>query len=165
MARLVDASRLDDAAASYPPYNIEKTGEDAYRLTMAVAGFSQKELDVTVHENSLIVSGKAGMDWQPGKRDLAQVNLSLLGKQLLPQGEVDPMLLVNLGFRHRLSQRLYGFVTAQDALHTYKRRSRLDTTTLIERSVDSGKTQAAFIGISYNLGGKSARDPAFDYSG
>lgn len=53
------ANRMDDAATSYPPYNIEKRGEDAYRITMAVAGFSQDELDVTVKENSLIVTGRA----------------------------------------------------------------------------------------------------------
>jgi molecular chaperone IbpA len=53
------ANRVDDAATSYPPYNIEKRGEDAYRITMAVAGFSEGELDVTVKENSLIVTGKA----------------------------------------------------------------------------------------------------------
>lgn len=53
------ANRVDEAAASYPPYNIEKRGEDAYRITMAVAGFSEAELDVTVKENSLIVTGKA----------------------------------------------------------------------------------------------------------
>ena len=58
-ARLVDAaSRVDGTAVSYPPYNIENTGEDAYRLTMAVAGFGEAELDVTVHEGTLIVSGK-----------------------------------------------------------------------------------------------------------
>jgi hypothetical protein len=104
------------------------------------------------------------MDWQPNKRDLAQFNLSLSGKQLLPQGVVDPMLLVNLGYRHRLTQRLFGFITAQDALHTYKRHSRLTTPTLIERSFDSAKTQAAFIGLSYDFSGKSARDPVLDYS-
>lgn len=60
LARLVDsATRVDSAAASYPPYNIEKTGEDSYRLTMAVAGFSQNELDITAHENTLFVTGKA----------------------------------------------------------------------------------------------------------
>ena len=60
LARLVDsATRVDNTAMSYPPYNIEKTGDDAYRLTMAVAGFSQDELDITVHEGTLIVSGKA----------------------------------------------------------------------------------------------------------
>jgi molecular chaperone IbpA len=60
LTRLVDAApRVDSAAVAYPPYNIEKTGEDAYRLTMAVAGFSPAELDVTVQENTLLVTGKA----------------------------------------------------------------------------------------------------------
>jgi molecular chaperone IbpA len=59
--RLLDAaSRGDGASLGYPPFNIEKTGEDAYRLTMAVAGFSPStEVDVTVHENTLLVTGKA----------------------------------------------------------------------------------------------------------
>ena len=52
------ANRIDDAAAAYPPYNIEKHGEDTYRITMAVAGFRPDELDVTVKENSLIITGK-----------------------------------------------------------------------------------------------------------
>src|SRR5258705_12038662 len=56
---LVDAAtRVDSASLAYPPYNIEKTGEDAYRLTMAVAGFSRAELDITVQENTLLVTGK-----------------------------------------------------------------------------------------------------------
>ncbi|HZT86809.1 MAG TPA: Hsp20 family protein [Stellaceae bacterium] len=60
LARLVDAAtRVDNSALSYPPYNIEKTGDDAYRLTMAVAGFSQDEIEVTVHENTLTVAGKS----------------------------------------------------------------------------------------------------------
>src|ERR1700730_9511800 len=60
LTRLVDAAtRADSAAVAYPPYNIEKTGEDAYRLTMAVAGFSPAELDITVQENTLLVTGKA----------------------------------------------------------------------------------------------------------
>src|SRR3954470_14990919 len=59
LARMVDAAtRVDNTALSYPPYNIEKT-DDAYRLTMAVAGFGRDELDLTVHENTLIVTGKA----------------------------------------------------------------------------------------------------------
>jgi molecular chaperone IbpA len=63
LTRLVDAAtRVDNASLAYPPYNIEKTGEDAYRLTMAVAGFSPEELDITVQENSLLVTGKAKKD-------------------------------------------------------------------------------------------------------
>ena len=68
LARMVDAAtRVDNTAHSYPPYNIEKTGEDAYRLTMAVAGFSRDELDITVHENTLIVTGKARKEEENGR--------------------------------------------------------------------------------------------------
>ena len=68
LARLVDtANRVDSTAQSYPPYDIETTGEDAYRLTMAVAGFAQGELDITVHENTLIVTGKAQNDTENGR--------------------------------------------------------------------------------------------------
>ncbi len=44
---------------SYPPYNIVKTGQDAYRITLAVAGFGDDELDLVVQENLLTVRGKA----------------------------------------------------------------------------------------------------------
>jgi molecular chaperone IbpA len=59
LARMVDsAARFDGGVPGYPPYNIESTGDDAYRLTMAVAGFSRDEIDITVHENSLVITGK-----------------------------------------------------------------------------------------------------------
>lgn len=51
-------SQLQKAEPTYPPYNIEKTGEDTYRITLAVAGFDRADLDVTVQENRLIVSGR-----------------------------------------------------------------------------------------------------------
>jgi molecular chaperone IbpA len=53
-----DAMRQNDSAVSYPPYNIEKLGENDYRITMAVAGFGEADLDVTVKENSLTIKGK-----------------------------------------------------------------------------------------------------------
>lgn len=56
LASLLDtATRLDEGSLGYPPYNIEKTGEDAYRITMAVAGFGEEDLEVTVRENSLLI--------------------------------------------------------------------------------------------------------------
>ncbi len=59
MVNMLDtATRLDEGALSYPPYNIEKVGEDSYRIVMAVAGFAEAELDVTAKENSLVVTGK-----------------------------------------------------------------------------------------------------------
>ena len=58
LAALLDgAGRLDDALG-YPPYNIEKTGPDSYRVTMAVAGFAPEELSVVAQANSLTIKGK-----------------------------------------------------------------------------------------------------------
>jgi molecular chaperone IbpA len=57
LARLVDT--LPQDAAGYPPYNIEKTGEDAYRVTLAVAGFGPDDIELTVKDNALLVTGKA----------------------------------------------------------------------------------------------------------
>ncbi len=48
----------DVAQPTYPPYNIEKLGDDAYRISIAVAGFSEDELDVEVKEGALIVSAR-----------------------------------------------------------------------------------------------------------
>ena len=56
LMQLADAATAD---GGYPPYNIEVTGDNAYRLTMAVAGFKPEELDVTAKEGTLTVSGKA----------------------------------------------------------------------------------------------------------
>jgi outer membrane receptor protein involved in Fe transport len=128
-----------------------------YRIDASNLGFGTR--------SAWIESGKAGLDWQPDDRDLLQANLSLLGKRLLPQGQFDPMLLVNLGFRHKLTRRLWAFITAQDALHTYQQHGLVRTADLIERTDDSARTQAAFLGLTYSFGGKSARDPNFDYSG
>lgn len=44
----------------YPPYNIERLDENDYRITLAVAGFSEEELDVELHENALTVTGSRG---------------------------------------------------------------------------------------------------------
>jgi molecular chaperone IbpA len=62
LARLVDTAASSQEAQTYPPYNIEKTGDDSYRLTMAVAGFRPDDLDLTVKDNTLIVSGRIGND-------------------------------------------------------------------------------------------------------
>jgi molecular chaperone IbpA len=62
LARLVDSAASGQEAQSYPPYNIEKVSDDTYRLTMAVAGFRPEDLDLTVKDNTLIVSGRVAND-------------------------------------------------------------------------------------------------------
>src|SRR6201991_3832464 len=55
---LLDAAQNQDAAGGYPPYNIERTDENAYRIEMAVAGFRPEELNIEVKENLLTVQGR-----------------------------------------------------------------------------------------------------------
>src|SRR5712691_7709507 len=49
---------FDGSAPSYPPYNIERTGENTYRVTVAVAGFTEKDLSIEVKENTLTIRGE-----------------------------------------------------------------------------------------------------------
>ena len=73
--RVVDTGGVDSPAAfegtdradGYPPYNIEKTGGDNYRVTLAVAGFGREELEITQTENTLVVKGGTADDGAGGK--------------------------------------------------------------------------------------------------
>jgi molecular chaperone IbpA len=59
LTRMLDAAAGgDDNLNNYPPYNIEKTGEDTYRITLAVAGFAEADIDVELKEGVLTISGK-----------------------------------------------------------------------------------------------------------
>ena len=55
---VLDAAQKNGGADSYPPYNIEKIGEDEYQITVAVAGFSSADLDVEVRDGQLLIVGK-----------------------------------------------------------------------------------------------------------
>ena len=66
LARLVDTAQ-DTSVQTYPPYNIERTGDESYRLTMAVAGFGPDDLEVTVRENTLIVAGRVKPETNSGE--------------------------------------------------------------------------------------------------
>ncbi len=57
LARLADTAAAT-AEATYPPYNIEKTGDDSYRLTMAVAGFRPDDIELVAQDNTLVISGR-----------------------------------------------------------------------------------------------------------
>lgn len=70
MARLLDhAMRATEAAnaPTFPPYNIEKLGEDDYRITMAVAGFGEGDLDITVENGQLVISGRIEKSEEEGR--------------------------------------------------------------------------------------------------
>jgi len=55
---LLDQAGGVDSASTYPPYNIERTGENAYRVTLAVAGFTLDQLEVAVEQKELLIRGR-----------------------------------------------------------------------------------------------------------
>ncbi|REL28965.1 heat-shock protein [Thalassotalea euphylliae] len=57
LASLMDKAARNEKQPSYPPYNIESLAEDKYRITMAVAGFAEEELDIESKQNHLIITG------------------------------------------------------------------------------------------------------------
>lgn len=61
---MLDSMAGQPASGGYPPYNIEKVADDAWRIVMAVARFSDAELNVTQKEDELLVAGKAHPDCQ-----------------------------------------------------------------------------------------------------
>jgi molecular chaperone IbpA len=76
LAALLDAAGAE-SATGYPPYNIERTDENAYRIELAVAGFKPEELTVEVKENLLTVQGRKAANDEPRRylhRGLAERN-------------------------------------------------------------------------------------------
>ena len=67
LAGMIDQAQRLDGAQTYPPFNIEKLDENAYRIELAVAGFSEADLDIEVKENQLTVTGKKGGENEPDR--------------------------------------------------------------------------------------------------
>ncbi|MGM0585200.1 MAG: Hsp20 family protein [Pseudomonadota bacterium] len=71
LAGLMDAAMSGETAQpAYPPYNIEKTGENAYRITVAVAGFREDELNVEMRDQQLVISGRRKEEGEGERRFL-----------------------------------------------------------------------------------------------
>lgn len=84
------------AAENYPPFDIERTGEDRYRITIAVAGFKREEIDITAHQNMLTVAARKA---QPGEGE---------GRKLLYSG------IATRAFERRFQLADFVRVTAAD---------------------------------------------------
>ncbi len=67
---MLDAVASQTNGSGYPPYNIEKAGDDTYRIVMAVAGFAESELNITQKESELLVTGQAAPSADDGKEFL-----------------------------------------------------------------------------------------------
>lgn len=76
LATMIDAASRNEKQAGYPPYNIELLAEDRYQITMAVAGFSQDDIEIEVQENTLTVSGNKKSEKDEGERKFLHKGIS-----------------------------------------------------------------------------------------
>ena len=90
MALLDSATRVDESNLSYPPYNIEKTGENAYRITMAVAGFGEDDIEIVLKDDALVVRGK--LDRENG--DVAYLHRGIAGRSFERRFEIAEFVAV-----------------------------------------------------------------------
>ncbi len=67
---LLENNARAQQSENYPPFNIERSGEDQYRITLAVAGFKDEEIEITAQQNLLLVAGNKKADDQEGKQFL-----------------------------------------------------------------------------------------------
>ncbi len=70
-------SAVSQGPQGYPPYNIERAGDNSYRIVMAVAGLSEAELDITQKEDELLVTGKS----QPGAEEKEYLYRGIAGRE------------------------------------------------------------------------------------
>lgn len=76
MVDLVETALRTEASAGYPPYDIEKTGEDAYRISLAVAGFAPTDLEIVVEPNLLVITGRRVANEGQGARTFLHQGLA-----------------------------------------------------------------------------------------
>lgn len=67
LAQVMDSAARSPGNSSFPPYDIAKTGNDSYTLTMAVAGFGPEDIELVVQDNTLVVSGRVNAPQDEGE--------------------------------------------------------------------------------------------------
>jgi outer membrane receptor protein involved in Fe transport len=111
------------------------------------------------------VNGRASLNWQASPRDLIQLTGFMNSRRLTSQGQSLPTGAFDLGYRHKLSDRLAFVFTARDLLHTYRDRQEIDTPALKTRLRRDFDTRAFTAGFTWTFGGAPSRapEPAFEF--
>lgn len=143
------------------------------KLTYNVSGnLFWNELDAgnlgfTDKRSGTTASGRASLNWQATPKDFFQISGFTSGKRLTPQGHREPVQMLNLGYRRKVSDKLSLVVTVQDAADTFRDAVITETATLRDRSERLPRVRTAFFGLTYTFGRPSQngrqREPAFDF--
>ena len=84
LASLVDAASRSESQSTYPPYNVELLGDDKYRISMAIAGFSSDEVEIVAQDNTLTVSGKKAQQENAAERKFLHLSLIHISEPTRP---------------------------------------------------------------------------------
>jgi outer membrane receptor protein involved in Fe transport len=109
------------------------------------------------------VAGHGSLSWQATLDDLFQLNAFLNGKRLTPQGYADPAFGLDLGYRHKITDRVSFVATAQDILGTFHLFQANDTPLLSERTKINFDSRQVRVGLTLTFGGGRQRDPGFEF--
>jgi outer membrane receptor protein involved in Fe transport len=110
------------------------------------------------------VNLKASLDYRPTTDDTGQISFTRSDRRLTPQGFIDAVNIVNLGYRHQLDSNLALVATLSDALNGQKQRRFIDTPTLSDAYQRWQAGQVLYLGFTYSFGAqKKAKGEGFDY--
>lgn len=114
-----------------------------------------------------VVSGRGSLSWTPTTGDFFQIDGRLSGKKITPQGSIQPIGVISLGYRRKLSPSLFVNATLQDVLNSNRQKLNYASPTMNYRRTVDGVGRMAALTLTYNFGGgtKKPRDPSFDFSG
>ncbi|HZZ31643.1 MAG TPA: TonB-dependent receptor [Phenylobacterium sp.] len=107
--------------------------------------------------------GHGSISWQATPKDLFQFNGFVQGEELTPQGAQSPLMGYDLGYRRKVTDKLFLVVTAQDVFHSFHSFYRADTPVLIERTKADFDTRQFRVGFSWLFGGGRPKEPAFEF--
>ncbi len=124
-------------------------------------------LGFTGQRSDVAIGGRGTLNWQVTPKDFLQVNANIQSAQLTPQGRIAANGILNLGYRHKVTDDLSLLITAQDVLKTTDYVITVDRPDLRLKRRTEGNVRAVFIGFTWAFGGEGKRpkDPGFDFGG
>ena len=128
--------------------------------------FDASNLGFRQRRGGTMVTANASLNWQPTAKDFAQVSGFYGGDRITPQGRNTPIGLLNLGYRHKLTDKLSLVLTAFNVTNSIGGKEIVDTPALHDATKFKNDARGYFIGFSYAFGGKKApADQGFDFGG
>lgn len=133
---------------------------NVFRQEIEAAGLTDD-----ARRSATIVSGRASLNWQPTSKDFLQVSAIWQGDVLQAQGVKETGATVNLGYRHKLTEKLAFQATVRDVLGTFGDTTTYQTPTFRDRSERRYGGRAWYVGLTYTFGQtpKRPQDPQFDF--